>query len=46
MSHKDWVEVVNTVGVRTYNSGCDVTCVVSMFPCILDVVAYVEVVLS
>ena len=39
-------DVVNAVGVMTHISGCDVTCVVYMFPCILDVVSYIEVALS
>ena len=37
---------VNKVGVVTQISGCDVTCVVYMLPYILDVVSYIEVVMS
>ena len=39
-------DVVNTVGVMTQISGCDVTCIVYIFHNILDVVSYIEVVMS
>ena len=38
--------MMSTVGVMTQISGCDVTCIVNMLPYILEVVSYVEVVMS
>ena len=43
---KSGCDVVNKVGVMTQISGCDVTCIVNMLPYILDVVSYIEVVMS
>ena len=37
---------VNRVSVRTQISGCDVTCIVYRWPYILDVVSYIEAVIS
>ena len=39
-------DVVNRVSVRILSSGCDVTCTVYMSPYILDVVSYIEAVIS
>ena len=39
-------DVVNTVSVITPNSGCEVTRIVYMWPYILDVVSYIEAVMS
>ena len=39
-------DVVNTVRVMTPNSGCDVTRIVYMWPYILDVVSYIEALMS
>ena len=38
--------VLNRVRVMTQISGCDVTCIVYLWPYILDVVSYIEVVMS
>ena len=38
--------VVNRVRVMTQISGCDVTCIVYMWPYILDVVSAIEAVMS
>ena len=43
---KSGCDDVNTVGVMTQISGCDVTCIVYMLPYVLDVVSYIEVVMS
>ena len=43
---KSVCDVVNRVSVRTLISGCDVTCTVYMSPYILDVVSYIEAVIS
>ena len=39
-------DVVNTVRVMRQNNGCDVTRIVYMRPYILDVVSYIEAVMS
>ena len=39
-------DILNRVRVMTPISGCDVTCIVSMWPYILDVVSYIEAVMS
>ena len=39
-------DVINRVRVMTQISGCDVTCIVYMWPYILDVVSYIEAVMS
>ena len=39
-------DVVNRVRVMTQISGCDVTCIVYMWPYILDVVSYIEAVMT
>ena len=39
-------DVLNRVRVMTQISGCDVTCIVYMWPYILDVVSYIEAVMS
>ena len=38
-------DVVNRVRVRTQISGCNVTCIVYMWPYILDEVSYIEAVM-
>ena len=43
---KSGCEVLNTVGVMTQISDCDITGIVYILNCILDVVSYVKVVLS
>ena len=39
-------DVVNKVRVMTQISGCDVTCIVYMWPYILDVIPYIQSVIS
>ena len=39
-------DVINRVRVMTQISGCDVTCRVYMWPYILDVVSYIEALIS
>ena len=39
-------DVVNRVRVMTQINGCDITCIVWMWPFILDVVSYIEAVMS
>ena len=39
-------DVVNTVRVMTPNSGCDATRIVYIWPYILNVVSYIEAVMS
>ena len=39
-------DVINRVRVMTQISGCDVTCIVYMWPYILDVVSYIEAVMA
>ena len=39
-------DVLNRVRVMTQVSGCDVTCIVYMWPYMLDVVSYVEAVMA
>ena len=43
---KSGCDALNTVGVMTQTSDCDVTWMVYILHCILDVVSYVKVVLS
>ena len=43
---KSGCDIINAVGVMTQTSDCDVTCIVYILNCILDVVSYVKVVLS
>ena len=46
MSYKSGCDDVKTVGVMTQISDCDVSCIGYMLPYILDVVSYIEVVMS
>ena len=46
MSYKSGCDALNTVGVMTQTSDCDVTWIVHILNCILDVVSYVKFVLS
>ena len=46
MSSKSGCDDVKTVGVMTQIRDCDVTGIVYMLPYILDVVSYIEVVMS
>ena len=39
-------DVVNRVRVMTQIIGCDVTCIVDMWPYIMDVLSYIEAVMS
>ena len=39
-------DVLNRVRVMTQSSGWDVTCIVYMWPYILDVVSYIEAVMA
>ena len=39
-------DILNTVRVMTEINGCDVTCIVYMWPYLLDVVSYIEAVMS
>ena len=39
-------DVVNRVRVMTPISGCDITCIVYMWPYIMDVDSYIEAVMS
>ena len=39
-------DVINRVRVMTQISGCDVTCIVYMWPYILDMVSYIEAVMA
>ena len=43
---KSGCDALNTVGVMTQTSDCDVTGIVYILNCILDVVSYVKFVLS
>ena len=43
---KSGCDALNTVGVMTQSSDCDVTWIVYILNCILDVVSYVKFVLS
>ena len=43
---KSGYDALNTVGVMTQINGCDFTWVVHILHCILDVISYIEVVLS
>ena len=43
---KSGCDALNTVGVMTQTSYCDVTWIVYILNCILDVVSYVKFVLS
>ena len=43
---KSGCDVVNKVGVMTQICGCDVTCIVYKLPYIVDLVSYIEVVMS
>ena len=39
-------DVINRVRVMTQIRGCDITCIVYMWPYILDVVTYIEALIS
>ena len=39
-------DVVNRVRVMTQITGCDVTCIVYMWPYVMDVLSYIEAVMS
>ena len=43
---KSGCDSLNTAGVMTQNTDCDITWMVYILNCILDVVSYVKVVLS